>query len=63
MKEIPIKLENLAKAKFRAWNDYYDTGEDHPAWPEWLEQMKEIVGKKKFRISVIAHSVKVAYGN
>lgn len=59
--EVPYKLEELAREKFAAWNDYYDTGEDKLSWPEWLEQMKEIVGKRVFKISVLRHSVMAAY--
>ena len=59
--DLQAHLERLAQAKFLAWNDYCDTGEDKPSWNEWLEQMKTIITKPRKR-SVISLSVRAIYG-
>lgn len=57
--DIPYKLELLAQAKFRAWNDYCDAGEDKPSWNEWLEQMKAILARRpqKTKVSLAVSGV------
>lgn len=60
--DVPYKLEELAQAKFFSWNDYCCTGEDNPSWTDWLEQMKDLVGKRVFKMNELKHRIAVVYG-